>query len=76
MDFTGGYPDLRTEAYAEPVGEAGGGVDHYVGGVHPANELPRAGLVLGDDAVGVVRTMGVDEIYRLVQPADRLDRYS
>lgn len=53
-------PDLRAEPIAEPVRKARAGVHERPRGVDAAAERRRGALVLGDDAVRVVRAVRVD----------------
>src|SRR5690606_1792623 len=74
VQLVGGNADLRAQAVLEAVGETGGGVDHHRGGIHLSEEAPRIREVLGDDRVGVLRTVGVDVPDGRVQRVDDANR--
>lgn len=54
---SGAYSDLDTQAELFSVGEAGGGIHEDYGRVDPVQELLSLGQVLGDDCLGVRRTV-------------------
>src|SRR6185436_73805 len=68
VQLVGGDADLRAEAVLVAVGEAGRRVDDHRARVDLAQEALRALRVLGDDRVGVLRAVGGDVLYRLLEP--------
>src|ERR1035438_9906735 len=64
MDTARRDPDLRSEAVAEAVGEARGGVVEDAGRVHAAQERLGGGRVRGDDGFRVVRAIAGHVIER------------
>src|SRR5450759_4115897 len=67
MDTARRDSDLRSEAVAEAVGEARGGVVEDAGRVHAREERLGCGLVGGDDGLGVVRAIAVHVLHGRVE---------
>src|SRR5271156_196744 len=73
----GGDADLGAEAELAAVGELGGGVVQHDRGIDLFQEALRGRGILADDAIGVMRAIGLDMRDRGLQPsydADRDDR--
>src|ERR1017187_3624931 len=62
MDTARRDPDLRSEAVAETVGEARGGVVEDAGRVHAGQERLGGGHVGGDDGLCMVRAIAIHVI--------------
>ena len=63
MDLIGADAHLGPESVAHPIGHASGGVPIYACGVDGGHEFFGQGGGGGEDAVGVVRAVGVDVGY-------------
>src|SRR5512134_1759138 len=70
VQLVGGDADLGAQPVLEAVGEARRGVDHHRAGVDLAQEAHGVGPVLGDDGVGVLRSVPADVLDRLVEVAN------
>ena len=68
VDLVGGDADFRAEAILEPIGEAGGCIDHHRTGIHLAQETAGAAIILGNDRIGMLRTIGGDVLDGLIEP--------
>src|SRR5437667_9525882 len=60
VQLVGGNADLCTQTVLESVGEARRGVHHHRARIDLAKEALRARLVLGDDRVGMLRSVLAD----------------
>src|SRR5690554_8137173 len=60
VDLVGGNADFSPQAIFETVRKASGGVDHHRTGIHLGQEPAGPGVVLGDDAVGMLGAVTVD----------------
>ena len=74
MHAAGGNADFCAHAEFTAIGKLGRGIDHDDGAVDLAKEALGAVRVLGDDAVGMIRSIGRDMRRRLVEPVDDTDR--
>ena len=70
----GGDADLGAEAELAPVGELGRGVVQDDRRIDLLQEPLGRGLVLGHDAVGVMRAIGLDVVDRRVETVDDAQR--
>jgi len=61
------YPHLRPQSELTAVGEPGAGVNVHTRGVHLVKKTHRAGVILGDDSLGMPRAVTFDMFQRLVQ---------
>ncbi len=73
MKFIRADADFRAEAQFAAVVEARAGVDHHRRRIDRRRETPRRRQIVGDDRVGVARTVTVDVGDRLLQPFHHLD---
>lgn len=74
VELVGGDADFCAETELATIGETGGGVVHDAGGIDGAQKLLSFRLVGSDDAVGVVRAVGVDVLDRGIDVIDDFDR--
>ena len=75
MQLVGGDADLGTEAIFKAICKAGRGVHHDGAGIDFAQETHRAGMVFGNDCVGVLRAILGDMGDCLVDPRHGRDRH-
>src|SRR5690554_5288480 len=74
VDLVGGNADFSPQAIFETVRKAGGGVDHHRTGIHLGQEPAGPGVVLGDDAVGMLGAVTVDVLDCAIQAVDHTHR--
>src|SRR5690554_2469 len=74
VDLVGGNADFSPQAIFETVRKAGGGVDHHRTGIHLGQEPAGPGVVLGDDAVSMLRAVPVDVFDGTIQAVDHTHR--
>jgi hypothetical protein len=74
VDLVGRNSDFRTQAILETIGEARRGIDHHRRRIDLTQETQRLRVVLGDDRIGVVRSVAVDVPDGFVETGNHLDR--
>ncbi len=73
VDFVSGNTDFGTQPVLETVSKTGTGVHHHAGRIDLAQELARTGVIVGNDGVGMVVTLGVDVLDKVVDTDRDLD---
>src|SRR3989337_2168302 len=63
MEFVGADPHLGAESILETVGKTGRGIHHHGTGIHLGEEAPRPAEILGDDGIGMLRSIPGDMIH-------------
>ena len=74
MQAAGGDADLGAEAKLTAIGILGAGIVHANGTVNFAQIFTSGTLFLGDDGIGMVRTVAVDVGNRFLNAAHRFHR--
>src|SRR5690606_13574821 len=74
VNLVGGDTDLGAQTILKTVGEARRSIDHDRARIDLAQEAAAARVILGDDAVGVLRTVGIDVIDGGIEAGDDADR--
>src|ERR1041385_2315073 len=70
VEFVGADADFGAEAEFAAVVEPRAGIDHHGGAVDACCEFASRPLVGRNDRIGMMRTIGVDVLDRLVERAD------
>ena len=70
MEPPGGNADLRAKTKLAAIGELGRGVAHQDGTVEPLKEPLGGGVILGQDAFGVLAAIAADMGNRPIHPID------
>src|SRR5690554_1915926 len=68
VDLVSGDADLGPQTILKAIGKAGRGVDHHRTGVHLGQEPAGTGVVLGNDAVGMLGTVTIDVLDGTIKP--------
>ncbi len=73
VKLVGGNADFRAQAIFEPVSEPRRGVHHDAGRIDLAQKLHGAGVIAGENGVGVLRAVAVDVGDGFIHPLHQFD---